>query len=199
MQNKKRDDEKGIWLLVGGIFTVFLMIVDFFYSSFDEMAFIAIIGLWIAHIAISGGWIISMAKFKDPNYDFVRKIVVVLSVVTSFIVGMHHAISVEDKQVIEDSNQAKKTSYLLPLDYNDNRYAMMVSAKYNIGFVGFTGASYDALFSRSHMDSKTSELIDFDKNGDSIVDFEQYISICDNGKVGIDSFFLERLKKHHYQ
>lgn len=104
-QNKRKDDELEIWAIVGGIFTVFLLIIDFFYSSVNQMAGIARIAIWIGHGLVSFGWIISLAKWKDPAYDDVRKAVVAACVALSFIIAIHHATETEDKQVIIDSQQ----------------------------------------------------------------------------------------------
>lgn len=107
MANKKRDDEKGHWLAVGILFTVFLFVIDIWYSSYGQMAGIAKVLLILAHIVLGGLWFVVMAKFNDPVYDVVRKFIVGLSVILSLIVGIHHASSKEDKQVIIDANENK--------------------------------------------------------------------------------------------
>jgi len=128
-QNKKRDDELKVWIIVGAIFTIFLLIIDFFYSSVNSMAFVARMVIWIGHAALSLGWIISIAKVADPAYDDVRKGVVYLCMVLSLIIGIHHATTVEDKQVIEDSEK-NKTSYLIKSKWELNRY--LIGAPYKI-------------------------------------------------------------------
>jgi disulfide bond formation protein DsbB len=102
---KKRDDEKAQWLIVGILFTGFLLVIDIFYSSFGEMAGIAKVLLGIAHAALAVMWIAVMVKFNDPKYDIVRKYVVGLSVVLSLIIGIHHAVVKENKQVLIDSHE----------------------------------------------------------------------------------------------
>jgi len=104
-QNKRKDDELEIWVIVGAIFTIFLLIIDFFYSSVNQMALIARVAIWIGHGLVSFGWIISLAKWKDPAYDDVRKGVVYLCIVLSIVIGIHHATAKEDAQVIIDSEQ----------------------------------------------------------------------------------------------
>lgn len=107
---KRRDDEKGQWLFVGILFTGALFAVDLFYSSISEMADLAKVGIWGLHILIAALWVIVMVKFKDPNYDFMRHVLVGLAFIGIFIVALHHATATEDKQVQEDSNKAKQES-----------------------------------------------------------------------------------------
>jgi disulfide bond formation protein DsbB len=107
---KKRDDEKGQWLAVGILFTGFLIGLDIWYSSYSQMAGMARWGLYVAHIILAFAWVIAMVKFKDPAYDVVRKFIVGFSILLSLIIGIHHATTVEDKAVIDDSNKAKQES-----------------------------------------------------------------------------------------
>lgn len=146
-QNKRKDDELEVWVIVGAIFTAFLLIIDFFYSSVNQMALIARIAIWIGHGLVSFGWIISLAKWKDPNYDDVRKLVVYLCIALSFIIGIHHSTEVEDKQVIEDSHSVGMVMPSVFKLYNDmyitgfNRESTCVSHLYgnhNILYVMYT-------------------------------------------------------------
>lgn len=105
MSNKKRDDEKATWLIVGILFTAFLLGIDIFYSSFGLMATAAKWGLGIAHVGILLLWVVVMVKFTDPNFDYLRKWLVWLCVILSLIIGIHHAIAREDEQVIIDAHE----------------------------------------------------------------------------------------------
>lgn len=105
--NKTRDDEKLHWLLAGGIFTVTLILIDIFYSSISEMATSLRWIVYIAHAALILLWLLVMSNFKDPNFDYLRKYTLAVAVGLILLVGIHHATSVEDKQVIIDSNEAK--------------------------------------------------------------------------------------------
>lgn len=105
MQNKKRDDEKGQWLAVGILFTGFLIAIDIWYSSYGQMADFARWLMYIAHAALGFTWVVAMVQFKDPGYDVIRKYIVFVSVVLSLVVGIHHAVAREDKQVIIDSKE----------------------------------------------------------------------------------------------
>lgn len=102
---KKRDDEKLIWLIVGGIFTVALIGIDLGYSSYPEMATALKWLLYIGHAALAFLWLLVMVNFKDPNFDYLRKYTLYVAIGLILIVGIHHATSVEDKQVIIDSRE----------------------------------------------------------------------------------------------
>lgn len=102
---KKKDDELSVWIIVGAIFTVGLIFVDFAYSSVNEMGAVARIAVWIGHGILSGLWLASLAKWKNPNYDWVRSAVVGLAIFLSLIIGIHHASTVEDGQVLIDSHE----------------------------------------------------------------------------------------------
>lgn len=104
-QNKRKDDELEVWVLVGAFFTLGLLFFDFFYSSVNEMALIARIFIWIGHGLVSLGWIISLLQWKDPNYDDYRKGVVGLCVILMLVIGIHHATVKEDQQVLIDSKE----------------------------------------------------------------------------------------------
>lgn len=104
-QNKRKDDELEVWVIVGGFFTLVLIGVDLFYSSLNEMAKIAKISLGIGHLCVLVGWVISLINWKDPNWDDARKIVVALCVMLMFVIGIHHAVVVENEQVIIDSKE----------------------------------------------------------------------------------------------
>lgn len=101
----RKDDEKKIWLIVGVLFTGFLIGIDIGYSSFGEMAKILLGIISFLHLIVVALWVLVMTKFTDPNYDGARKLLVWICVVITLIVGIHHATSIEDKQVIIDSHE----------------------------------------------------------------------------------------------
>ncbi|SRR6266536_1112944 len=102
---KKRDDELLTWIIFGAIFTGGLIFIDFGYSSVNKMALIARIAVWIGHGLLSALWLLSLSQWKNPNFDTTRKGVVALSIILSLVIGIHHATTVEDTQVIIDSEQ----------------------------------------------------------------------------------------------
>lgn len=102
---KRKDDEKLIWLIVGFIFTGVLIGMDMYYSSYDQMPDAFKWVVIVLHVGLIAGWVASLVKFNDPNYEPVRKIVVALCVVLALMVGIHHAVTVEDNQVIIDSQE----------------------------------------------------------------------------------------------
>jgi len=104
-RTKKKDDEMLAWLLVGILFTAFLIIIDFGYSSVNDMSKIARLGIWVGHGLLSALWVATIAYFKDPNYDYFRKAATIVALLLAFTIGLHHALNREDKQVIIDSKE----------------------------------------------------------------------------------------------
>lgn len=102
-RTKKKDGELLAWLLVGGFFTIALIVVDFTYSSVNEMSKVGRAGIWVGHGLLSALWVGVLAYFKDPNYDYFRKAATIVAVILAFVIAIHHATSKEDAQVIIDS------------------------------------------------------------------------------------------------
>lgn len=102
---KKRDDEKLHWLLVGILLTAVIIWMDIWYSSFNLMHWLLIGLVSVLHLLLAAFWVIIMSKFNDPNYDGYRKGLCVICALLILIVGIHHATSVEDNQVIIDSKE----------------------------------------------------------------------------------------------
>lgn len=111
---KKRDDEKAYWLIVGGLFTIILLIVDFTYRNLFGM-FIGwelLIGIpvFTLHCIIAVGWYAIMTKFSDPDFDIWRKIVVYFSGIAIILIMLHRSGWLDNKQVIIDSNKNKEAA-----------------------------------------------------------------------------------------
>lgn len=104
-QNRKKDDELLIWLIVGGLFTFFLLGIDIWYSSYHQMDKFYCWLIVFLHFILVVGWINTIATFGDPNYEWIRKFVCVLALGLSLMVGIHHATAREDKQVTIDSKE----------------------------------------------------------------------------------------------
>jgi hypothetical protein len=92
-------------VLVGAIFTIALLYIDFAYSSVNEMAKIARVGIWIGHGVLSGLWMVSLLQWKNPNYDYVRRVILALAIILSLIIAVHHSLSVENSQILIDSHE----------------------------------------------------------------------------------------------
>jgi hypothetical protein len=79
---KKKDDELTIWLVVGGIFSLVFLIceVAVFINFWKELHWLVITGAFILTLALGLAWRIVQVEFKDPNYDYWRKINVAIAV-----------------------------------------------------------------------------------------------------------------------
>jgi cell division protein FtsW (lipid II flippase) len=102
---KRKDDELLILTILAAIFTGFLVYFDFRYSSIGAMALIAQAAVWIGQIGLAALWVLVFGKWQDPNYDNCRRWAFMLSVILVLIVGIHHATTREDNQVIIDSKE----------------------------------------------------------------------------------------------
>lgn len=99
----KQDGELSSWLIVGGVFTLTLIGIDIGYSSYGSMEEFLKGVIILLHFIIGLGWVIEMIKFNDPNFDWLRHGIVWCSVIGILLVGLQHATSREDKQVLIDS------------------------------------------------------------------------------------------------
>lgn len=104
-RTKKKDDELLVLSIVGGLFTLFLIGFDLWYSSISEMSVIAQVVIWGAQIVLAALWVVVFAKWKDPNYDYIRKPVCYVALILAIVVGVHHGVTREDNQVIIDSKE----------------------------------------------------------------------------------------------
>lgn len=104
-KSKKKDDELLILVILAALFTLTLIGFDIWYSSIGAMHKLAQAGVWIGHIGLASVWVIVFGKWKDPDYDFYRKVAFILAAALMLIIGIHHATSREDEQVIIDSTE----------------------------------------------------------------------------------------------
>jgi len=111
---KKKDDELPFLVIGSAIFTIALICVDIWYSDWNTMFhskdILAMFGpiAVILHLAIISGWIFVISKWKDPNYDYLRKMLIYVIIVTLFIVAGFRVAKNESDAVLDDSNKAKQ-------------------------------------------------------------------------------------------
>lgn len=102
---KRKDDELLILTILAVLFTGVLIWMDFGYSSVSLMDHWLQAVIWICQIILAAVWVLVFAKWKDPKYDYFRKIAFYLATALMLWVGIHHATAREDKQVIIDSKE----------------------------------------------------------------------------------------------
>lgn len=104
-RTKAKDDEILVLTVLAIVFTGVLVWMDFKYSSIAEMALGVQWLCWGGQIVLAATWVLVFGNWEDPNFDKWRKVAFGLSCVLMLWVGIHHATSVEDKQVIIDSKE----------------------------------------------------------------------------------------------
>jgi hypothetical protein len=104
----KHDRElRSVILIIGLIFTLPLIIIDFTYSNLGGMFTAAdwgIAAIWVLlHIAIIAGWYLVIKYIGDPNKVVIRAFLIVMHILAIGVTMGHRAGWLENKQVIIDS------------------------------------------------------------------------------------------------
>lgn len=105
---KKKDDELKVYLIVWGVFAVTLVGVDIFFSAWVEMGTVLKFTASFLHGVAITATIISLRHFKDPNYDWTRRLAVIGIIVSLITVAGHKVYVNEANQVLIDSEKAKQ-------------------------------------------------------------------------------------------
>lgn len=108
---KKDNELRSVILIIGGIFTLPLVIIDLTYSNLAGM-FKApdwgIAAMWVLlHVFVIVGWYYVIKYIKDPNKNFIRAFLIVMHLLAIGVTMGHRAGWLESKQVIIDSKQGK--------------------------------------------------------------------------------------------
>lgn len=86
---KKKDDEFSFILAGCGIFTVVLIIADLFWAKWAHME-VWVIGLIVLfNVLTAWGWVKIFANWKDPNFDWWRKLVIVTAIAGTIVILGH--------------------------------------------------------------------------------------------------------------
>lgn len=94
-------------LVVGGLFTVVLLVIDLTYSNLagmfkGEAAWLGAVWV-ILHLAIAVGWFIVISHWNDPAKNLFRVILIMMILLTIGLTLGHRAGWLEDQQIIIDS------------------------------------------------------------------------------------------------
>jgi hypothetical protein len=88
---KKKDDEFSFILLGCGIFTFVLVLADFIWAKWSGMEW-WVLGLVILFHALTAlGWVKILGNWKDPNYDYWRKVVIVTAIAGIIVIMGHRS------------------------------------------------------------------------------------------------------------
>lgn len=104
MSNEIKND-KIYWIIAEIIFLALYIFISGWYTSYPVMETWLKVIVWILQIGAVACIVISWAKVTDPNYQKYRVATILLLVALSLIIGIHHATTKEDNQVLIDSKE----------------------------------------------------------------------------------------------
>jgi thiol:disulfide interchange protein len=100
-------DEKKIWLIVGGIFTVVFALCAAFGLK-PGMPHVWSIVLGVLFLICCLSWIITMVKFTDPNFDYWRVVNILSAFLACCVIMGHRAGYFENKAFEKDVQKAQQ-------------------------------------------------------------------------------------------
>lgn len=104
---KKKDDEFSFILAGCGVFTLVLVIADFFWAKWGSMSFWIIALIVILHALTAFAWYKIVRNWQDPNYDYWRKIVIATAIAGILVIMGHRAGWLENKMFQETVEENK--------------------------------------------------------------------------------------------
>lgn len=104
-RSKKKDSEIFILTGLALLFTGFLAWMDINYSSIHEMGLVSQVLVWGGQIILAAIWVLVFGNWKDPGFDKWRYAAFIIVSILILWVGIHHATSKEDNQVLIDSKE----------------------------------------------------------------------------------------------
>lgn len=112
MAEVKKDNElRSVILIIGLVFTLPMLIIDFTYSNLGAM--FKKPDLWagimwvIIHLLIAYVWYLVIKYWQDPNKNLLRVFLIILHVLAIGLTMSHRAGWLEREQVIIDSKNNK--------------------------------------------------------------------------------------------
>lgn len=98
---KKKDDEFSYILAGCGIFTVVLVVADLFWAKWSGMEWWVLALVIIFHALTALGWFKIFNNWKDPNYDYWRKIVIVTAIAGIIVIMGHRGDWIGKQRFVE--------------------------------------------------------------------------------------------------
>jgi predicted ferric reductase len=106
--NKEDKDEFSFILLGCGIFTLALVIIDFFTAKWGVMPGWVLTLVIVFHGLTALSWVRIIQKWKDPKYDYWRKVVIAAAIAAILVIMFHRAGWLENKAFEQDVEKAKQ-------------------------------------------------------------------------------------------
>jgi hypothetical protein len=91
MGKKIRDDEKLMTIVVCGIFTLGLIILELVYGMFSQMNGFMWLAVIVLHILLGYCWFVVLKNMYDPNFDKWRGFNIGIAIVTIIVVLGHRS------------------------------------------------------------------------------------------------------------
>lgn len=103
-----RKDDELMWLLiVNGLFTVTLVLMDFFMLKGNLVWWYGLI-LIALHAGAVFFWVCSMVKFRDPNFDWSRRMCFAFLIAGCLTVGAQYSTWLGNYMFEKDVEKAKQ-------------------------------------------------------------------------------------------
>jgi hypothetical protein len=86
---KKKDDEFSFILAGCGVFTILLVIADLFWAKWSVMPVWVTVLVIVFNALTAWSWVKIFGNWKDPNYDYWRKVVIVTAIAGVLVIMGH--------------------------------------------------------------------------------------------------------------
>lgn len=105
---KKEERDEFSFILAGcGVFTLALVIIDFFAAKWGFMSGWIIILVVILHAVTALAWYKIIRNWTDPAFDYWRKVVIASAIAAIIVIMLHRAGWIENKMFQQDVEKAK--------------------------------------------------------------------------------------------
>lgn len=109
IRTKGDDGELSSLIVVNGIFTLALLLIDIFYKNIGSLlSSWLLVPFLILHIGVVVGWVVVIAKRNDPNFDVMRKALLFVLIGALLLLLAHRAGWVSDKMMQEEVDKNKQ-------------------------------------------------------------------------------------------
>lgn len=106
---KQREELRGLIALYG-LFTIALILVDIFYSAWNQMPIWGVGLAIVAHVGVFGSLTLILKEWENPKYDLLRKLYFLFFLLALGLVGGYRVAKNEGTMFEQDIDKAKQES-----------------------------------------------------------------------------------------